>query len=373
MACDPFADEPAPRDDGPNAARRWRELLRHVGEDISAPLTSALERIDGLTSTGRIDRQALRALRDELEAARRAGLVGQQLAHFGSGRVRQSQERLPLMQTLQAMLTRRAGETMARGVRLEQVHGPVEVIVDAALLHALCDAMLDWALTGARSAVELRIDTRPWPAHARLHCRFARRTPDEGAAAHESAPTPDPLAWRLVEQIAWTMGLWLERSDDARATRLTLEFPHTVGDRLEDSRAVEHDGGTAPIDSRLLAGCQVLIVAAHHELRGQVREAIRHLGLIVDSVHGVAEAATYAREGLPHAVIYEATLADTHFLDWREQVRRDVPGLPFIEIADGGDTLQLSVAGGSRHARVGRAAIRDSLPSALLFELSKSL
>src|SRR5437870_2392812 len=69
---------------------RWRALLTQVGGEIAGPLTAAMERITALSTTGKIDRQSLRALRDEVEAARRAGMVGQQLARFASGRVRQS-------------------------------------------------------------------------------------------------------------------------------------------------------------------------------------------------------------------------------------------------------------------------------------------
>ena len=42
--------------------------------------------------------------------------------------------------------------------------------------------------------------------------------------------------------------------------------------------------------------------------RTPVREAIRHMGLIVDFVHSVADAAAFCEGGPPHAVVYEAAL-----------------------------------------------------------------
>src|SRR5436190_12334812 len=80
---------------------RWRAVVSAVGSEIAAPLTAALERIHALVHTGRIDKASLRALREEVEAARRAGMVAQQLTRFASARLRQSHERLALADTLQ--------------------------------------------------------------------------------------------------------------------------------------------------------------------------------------------------------------------------------------------------------------------------------
>ena len=70
------------------APERWHQLVSEMGAEIAAPLTAALERINALTSTGRIDKKGLRSLREEVEAARQIGMIGQQLARFASGRLR---------------------------------------------------------------------------------------------------------------------------------------------------------------------------------------------------------------------------------------------------------------------------------------------
>ena len=78
------------------AGGREHEVHVAVGVEIAGPLTAALERINSPTSTGNIDRKGLRALREEVESARRVGMIGQQLTRFASGRIRQSHERLQL-------------------------------------------------------------------------------------------------------------------------------------------------------------------------------------------------------------------------------------------------------------------------------------
>src|ERR1700754_2484372 len=72
----PHAAAPALNGDGSaNESERWHELVSQIGVEIAAPLTAAIERINTLTSTGKIDRQGLRALRDEVEAARQVGMI----------------------------------------------------------------------------------------------------------------------------------------------------------------------------------------------------------------------------------------------------------------------------------------------------------
>src|SRR5437773_1226644 len=173
---------------------RWRDLVSAVGSETAAPLTGALERINALISTGRIDKTSLRALRDEVESARRAGMIAQQLARFASARLRQSHERLPLADTLQTVLTHRARETQAR--RIQQ--GEVQV---------------------------------------------------------------------------------------------TIEFPRTAHEQMEGVSTVELDQGFGlTSNSKPLAGSHVLVVASRREMRVRVRDAIRHMGLVIDLVSSLDEA-----------------------------------------------------------------------------------
>ena len=368
---------PAAAQSGPDAdpkvdRERWHALVSQVGAEIAAPLTAALERINTLTSTGRIDRQSLRELRHEVEAARQAGMIGQQLTRFASGRLRQSHERLQLAEVVNGVLAHRSRETQARGILLKPLLKPAEVIVDASLLFSLLNSMLDWALANAHSHIELGIDNKQWPAHARLHCRFANR-PADVLDAVEAPQGLDSLSWRLLEQTAWTMGLIVERADTDGITALRLEFPRTVS-AIEGVSALEINDGFAPSsNSQPLAGSHVLVIASRREMRLQIRDALRNMSLIIDFVNSVDEAVGFCRDGLPHAIVIESIQNGERFAAFREDITDEVPGLVFIEIIEEGSTFEMSGFDGTRMARVGRDLIASSLPSALLFELSKSL
>lgn len=353
---------------------RWHELVSQIGVEIAMPLTAALERINTLTSTGRIDRQGLRALREEVETARQAGMIGQQLTRFASGRLRQSHERLQLADVLNGVLAHRTRETQARGVFLKPVLKPAEVIVDASLLFSLLNTTVDWALIGAQSQIDFAIDVKAWPAHARLICRFAHRPVDQftdGSGAQMPRGL-DSLTWRLLEQTAWTMGLVLERQDHAGVTTLTVEFPRTVNTEIEGVSTLELDDGFAPSsNSQPLAGSHVLVVASRRDMRVQIRDALRNMSLIVDFVNSVDEAAAFCREGLPHAVIIESIQTGERFAHFRDEINAEVPDFVFIEIIEEGNAFEMSGFSGSSIARVGREVLASSLPAALMFELSK--
>lgn len=186
----PNPQAPAATAGGSNTTSdRWHKLVAEMGGEIASPLTAALERVTTLTSTGRIDKQSLRALREEIEAARQIGMIGQQLTRLASGRVKQSHERLQLADVLNSTLAHRARETQARGIHVKPSLTPAEVIVDASLLFTLLNTTIDWALANAQSHIDFAIDIKTWPAHARLACRFAHRPVDEPMAR-----TPSPRA-----------------------------------------------------------------------------------------------------------------------------------------------------------------------------------
>jgi hypothetical protein len=362
----------------PADADRWRDLISAVGSEIAMPLTAALERINALTTTGKIDRAGLRALREEVEAARQAGMIAQQLARFASGRLHQSHERLPLAETLKTVLNHRARETHARGVTIKPTLKPADVVVDASLLFSLLNTMLDWAIVHARSQIEFAIDIKSWPAHARLTCRFAHRPADElddGAATPQPMPQLESLGWRMLEQTAWTMGLPLTRTVHAGDIAVTLEFPRTANDEMEGVTSIEIDQGFAlSTNSRPLAGSHVLVVASRREMRVRLRDAIRHMGLIVDLVASVEEAADFVHEGLPHAIIVEGILKGERLRQLRAEICAEVPEFPFIEIAEEGSAFEMSGFGGTTSmGLVGRDAIESALPSVLMFELSRAL
>lgn len=355
----------------------WREVISQIGSEVGLPLSSALERVTQLATTGKIDRAGLRALREEIERARRTGLIGQQLARFASGRIRQTPERLNLTQMVRDVLVQRGREAGTRKIELRQALKPADVSADATVLHALLQAMLDWTLDAARSRVDFKLDLTTWPVHARLVCRFDHEThastpaPDGAQMPH---PTVDSMAWRLVEQISWTLGLVIDRQVRESETTLTLEFTHTVTDELEGVSVVEIDNGfDVSGNSKPLAGSHVLVMVGNREVRNLIKDAIRPMGLLVDYVSSVEEAVAFCSDALPHGIVYESVLASERFQRLRANILVEVPTFVFVEITAEGDTFELSTGANRQRARLGRDSIAQSLPTALIYELSRTL
>ncbi|TCP08130.1 hypothetical protein [Caldimonas thermodepolymerans] len=356
----------------------WTALVAQVGEEIAGPLTAVLKRVDAFASTGAIDRQGLRRLREEVEQARRVGIACQQIARFACGSVRQAPERLHLTQALQAVLAQRSGDLHAHGIEMRQALQPIEVIVDPTLLSTLLDTLVDWMLAHAKSAAELRLDMKPWPAQARFVCRFHHMPPDLhadlAALAGPGREVLDDMHWQLLRHAAAAMGLVVRRSVREARVELTLEFPRTVADQLPGLTVLEDDEKAFPstMNSQPLAGSHVLVVASRREVRVQVREALRHMGLLLDFVNSVEEAAAFCSEAVPHAVIFEALLRGERFNRLRADLLRQAPDLVFIEIIEEGAIFEVSGVGNSSVARIGRDAVPTSLASAVEFELLKA-
>ena len=371
----PVADTAVNDPSGPTDEQRWHELVSQVGVEIAEPLTAALERIHVLTATGKIDRAGLRALRDEVEQARQAGMIGQQLTRFASGRVRQSHEVLQLEEVLKSVLSLRTRETQARGIALKHELKSARVIVDGSLLFSLLNATLDWALANAHAHIAFTVDFKTWPVHARLTCRFANRPADQvdESVTTEISPRLDSLTWRLIEQTAWTMGLVVDRKDVAGTTTLVLEFPKTAGEEMAGLSATEIDDGAQSSNSKALAGSHVLVVASRREVRVLIRDALRNMSMLVDFVGSIDEAASFCKEGLPHAIIVDSIQKGSRFTHFRDEIVGEVPDFVFIEILEQGSTFEMSGTNGAQMARIGRDVVASSLPAALMFELSRGL
>jgi len=114
-------------------------------------------------------------------------------------------------------------------------------------------------------------------------------------------------------------------------------------------------------------------VASRREVRARVRDALRDMGLLVDMVGSIDEAADFCRDGLPHAIIIEGILRGDRCERFCAEIRAEVPGFPFIDIIEQGREFNVSDAERGERARVGQDAIEAALPSVLMFELSKTL
>ncbi len=351
------------------------DLAAQVGSEVASTLSSALERVTALATTGRIERADLRALREEIERARLAGMMAQQLARLANGRVPLAPEPLDLTAMLREALLQRGREIESRGLTVRQRLKPAFVIGDATLTFTLLQTLLDWSFGHTRSAVEFELEQQNWPERALLTCRFAWRPVDEVPARPDAEASPlDSLSWRLLHQTAATLELPIEREDADGATALVIAFPRTIAETAPGGAAALRLGDAAvpALPTRSLEGSHVLVVAARREVRNQVREALRTLGLMVDFVTSVDEAREFCKSGMPHAVVHEAALGGEAFERLRQELLAELPTLAFVQITEDGKGFEVRAAGGRDAVCVARAAIGDSLPAALMFELSRA-
>jgi hypothetical protein len=343
-------------------------LAAQIALEVGGALTPALDSVLDMQATGRIDRAGLYALVGRIEQARHAAILGQQIARLSRGDVQQQPEAVDLAYALHDVLAQRQDELRTRGLAVKQAVKPAEVMADATLLSALLGTLLDWGLRHARTSLDLRLDTKAWPPHARLTCRFGHTPADQvpasaqGRSCSQPAAALDCLSWRLFAQLARIMSLHIDRADSPTDTSLTLEFPHTASDSLAGALAIESTARSAEAgDSQPL----------RREVVNQIRQCVAPMKLGLECVASVAAARELCQRGLPRAIIYESIIYDSAFDTLRSDIRQQHPEMAWIEIVDQSDAFEISSFGGMSMARVGRDVIAGSLPSALMFELAQ--
>lgn len=355
-------------------------MVGQLGSEVANVLSSALDRVLDLAATGRIDSSGLRALREEIELARRAGITGQQLVRLDSGDLKLQRERLDLTHLLREALVQRGREMEARGREVRQQFEQAEVVSDSTLLFSLLQTVLEWSFQHAVSRIDLRLDIKTWPSHARLSCAYFYVAPDDAAPLHgvrqdKEEPRLNTMSWQLLRQTARMLGLSVQRSDSAGRTQLVIEFPDTVTPRIDASAGLQgleaDDSGLHAHQGQPLAGRRVLVLAPRPEVRNRVREAFRPLGLLVQIVATIDEAFQACAAAVPDALVYEQGTASDEFELLRQGLLRESPQMAFISIADVGKAFEVLNQGGRQFASVGRAGILEALPAALLFELSR--
>lgn len=357
----------------PDAMPTLGNVVSRIAAEVSGPLTAALERVQALAHNGRIDRVGLQSLRDEIDSARRVGLRGQQIARFAEGQIQQKLERIDLAPLLREVLTEQAAHATARAVGSRQTLGSAEVMGDASLVHAVLQAAAEWSANLAQSTVEWRLDLKPWPVRARVQCRLAHRAADLAVdAAEESAAAPgarlpqlDTLDWLLLQYTAHRASVLVQREDRPSHCTLVLEFLNTVTETLEDGSAAT----SAP--APLIAGSQVLVLAARRDARTQVRAAMQGHDLFIDYVPTVAAALEYCADGAPQVLLYESSFDGEALRALCEKLEAEAPGIALIEIVPAGHGCEMGGTGGHRITRVGADGLRQMLASVMLLELAR--
>jgi hypothetical protein len=384
-----LAHTPDPADLDPLA------LLAQLGGEVARILSSALERVTTLVTTGQIDREGLRALREEIDGARRAGIMGQQLVRLAASDLHHAHETVDLAALLGEALQLRQREAHARHLEVKPLLAPAPLVSDAALVFALIETVLDWSFEHARSRIVFRLDVKhtatAQPGHARLTCAFLRRDPaaarraaldgNSNSISNSAKPSPDTedpalntLAWRLLQQTAAVLGLALKRRDTGDRCELRLTFPASPAPAAEappvPALQAEDTGLQAPF-THTLVGRHIVVLSAQREVRNIVRDALRPTGSMVDFVTTLDEAQRLFEDALPHAVVYEAGQGGTRFDRMRNSLLLEVPTLAFIQITPDGRAFEVLEADGHPYASVGLDGLIESLPAALLFELSR--
>jgi len=353
-------------------------LIAQLGGEVASTLSSALERVVVLQATGRIDRENLAALHAEIDLARRAGIMGQQVVRLRDGEVQMSRERLDLTALLREALRQRSREIETHGIEVRQEFAGALVMSDATLLFSLLQTVLDWCFEHAVSRIDMKLEVKKWPAHAVLAVKFAHQQPDavdSGAMpmADEQASGLNSMSWRLLQQTAAVLGLRLDRHELPGTTELRLLFPETLAPRVEPAGTTDFQETVSPtLSLQTLAGSHVLVLAARREVRNVVREALRSLSLVLDFAGTLDEVQAQCAEAMPDALVYEASLGGQRFERLRRELLTVSPRLALVEISEEGKAVQVLNQGGRQFTSVGRDAIIESLPEALKFELART-
>jgi hypothetical protein len=404
---------PAPHGSVPLLAAQ--DLVAQLGAEVCQALAGAMERVNTISATGRLDRGGLRLLQEELERARRVGIMGQQVSRLAAGHIQLSQERLNLTQMFTVALRERSREIDARGIELSQTLAAAEVTSDTTLLFSLLQSLFDWAFEHTLGRVDCAISFRSWPARARVQCAFAYEAPDR-ASRPDSGAKLDTMSWRLVQQTAAVLGLTLQRDDRDGRTQLSLEFPDTLAPRVEDtglnlnhaegadtpthsllallpvaataqaphwpshgphqlsipSPAREVRGGHAAVAlTGALAGRRLVVLAPGRELRNTVREALRGLGLQTEYASAVGHAAALCRENLPDAFLYDSGCMGGELERLRRMLLVEQPAMIFILLTESGRSFETLNGAGRQFGSIGRDAIVAQLPNALMHEMAR--
>lgn len=341
------------------------QVVARLSADVSGPLTQALQRVVSLGASGSIDRQSLHALWQEIDSARRAGLMSQQIARFVTGQAHPGIERVQLTDVLRDVLTEQSAS--AGGVGHRQKLGHACVMGDASLIHTLLQATAAWASANARTPIEWTLETEPWPPQARLTCRFDLLAQDLDVAANhgEALEALDSLDWLLMGYAAHLSSAALNRAVHDGRCLVTLRFRHVVNDSLEGASAV--DMGSVAGSRAVLTGCQVLVLAARREARQRVREALRGHEVFIDYAPNVAAAGAYCDDGSPQVLVYESGFESEALRNLHARLAKLSPSVVLIEVTPTGDGCEMGPGG----IQLGAEGLSQSLAAVLLMVLSE--
>jgi hypothetical protein len=346
--------------------QHWPDLVASLADQITVGVSSLQNGIDLLLAKERITVLEHRALSIPTERLKMAGISTQQINRFYGGRIRQSHEKVDMAQLVEGILQERKNELGVLGIELRRKLKPVEVLIDPTVAYAFANAVLDWGLPFG-NRIDVRMDMNAWPKHARLQVRVS----NDGVPPSSSAML-DSLSWVLIRQIAQTAGgIEIDRENTDEGVSFTAMFTRTV-QAVDGISAVElSDDHSSMFKS--LSGIYVLTVSPTLQIRADVRDALREIGVLSDSVVDFEQARQAVRSRMPNLIIVDSEIKGDAFESFRRELLREVFEFPFLEISPDDSSFDMSGFGELSMAKVGRGNIREALGTAVMFELAKMM
>lgn len=354
------------------AERYWLQIISQMGGDVAMHLSAVQAQLEQL-GPSLPPAPELQKLQTRLARVRQIGMLGQQLARMAAGEVHQVPEEVSLTNVLREVLAQQKARAALRGVELHRAMHPATVLLDPSLLHGFVQQLTDWALAQSQDRLDIRLEMRDWPPQARLQLTASHPLPWDEPQANDQL-----LAWCLIEQMARTQHLRLERVERPDVTQVVIGFPQTLSPDtafgVGDDDA-EHLSSAFALSqaSRPLAGSHWLVIAGQRDVRAEVREALRASGMLVDFVGNLQEAEDFCRDSMPHGILFEAILGEERVERLRHRLSARAPQLVWVEIAAEGLYAQPAEPGQGRPARVGRDALSERLTALLESEYTRHL
>ena len=346
----------------------WPEMVSNLASQVTEGVSLLQQHLDQLLVKGRLSKLEHRLLSVPAERIKLAGVSAQQVQRFYGGRIRQSHEKVNLADLIEGVLQERKTELGQLGIALRRKLKPLEVLIDPTVAHTFVNAVLDWALPFG-NRIDVRLDLNSWPQNARLQVRVANDGLPPSSSAHM-----DNLSWMLIRQIANSAG-GIEPTRDLNddGVSFTAMFTRTV-QAVDGISAVDlSDDHTRTSMFKSLSGTYVLTVSPSLQIRADVRDSLREIGIASDSVVDLLQAREAMRARMPNLIVVDSELKGEDFDAFRREILREVFEFPFVEISPDDSSFDMSGFGEFSMAKVGRGNIREALGTAVMFELAKAV
>lgn len=359
--------DPADRDAPWSMAQQWPTVVAALSEQAVESSNLILRALDYLVGAGRLRHGEAKALGDAMHQLRATSLRAQQITRLAGGRIRQARERVDLAQLVRQVLQERAPAIEAAGIVVRSDLEPVEVLLDPPVAVSLVNAILDWAMSLGKQ-IDLWLAPAEFAGPAELKVRIATPPSAQGAGrtAH-GRRLHDGLHWTLLQQIASSSSLELQRSRKDGATLLSIAFPRTFLSTAGVACLDLTEQGAA----NSLHPTWVLVVAQDERVRTESLTALRKMGIDALAASDLRQARALVRDTRPDVLVTAWDVARAEIARFRQDVLGGEERCPLVEITRDPPSFHLSGFDRFETPKVGRDQLTAELPPTVLFELVK--